>query len=249
MNNMSTLKVSSASSSSCATVSAPLIGDVKFNEEYVLVRKDMTRDEKEKEKDRLQPVPMTRVSAAGGRFGECDARLVYDFSITPSTSSTFQTVVAIAPATDSTFTNHWKLLFSAMKIDSAEVQLDFHQYMSSVGHDTPISAAVWAYAPNTFLSTQYYADVSDWKTSKFIKWSQANPIVRYTVPGNWIQGWSDGAQATTLYPFYSKWAPTQQTSATLHCGFVHIASQSAFFDTSRAIVGRLILNMKFKGQL
>jgi len=244
-------------------VSAPVIGD-----DYVLVKKStltefkkseqkqsdkkMSDEEKKKINDYVVGLGKS-FSSFGGRFGRCKARLVYDFSMTPTTSSTMQTVVALAPRQDTSMSNYWAALFSEMKMNSAEVQLDFTEYMSSVGHDVALSPMVWGYHPTTCATTQYYADVSDWKTSKFIGWSTAKPVVRYIVtPAMLKQGWTYGQEATSLLPFFGRWAPTQSTStgyATPNQGFVHICTQKAMFDTERVIVGRLIMNMEFRGQL
>lgn len=240
----------SLSGSSLNTVSAPVIG-----EDYVLVKRNALVDEKKQEQkkalsDTLLFGLANKFTRGGGRFGSCDATLVYDFSITPSTSSTFQTVVALAPVQDTSFTNHWRSLFSSMRMNSAEVQLDFTEFTSTVGHDVALSPVVLGYAPAAFASTQYYADVSDWKNSKFAAYSLAKPVVKFKVPKSWFGGWNAGQEASTVSPYYSKvWCPTQYTAASFLQGFVHIASQKAMFDTERVIVGRLIMNMTFKGQL
>lgn len=248
------IKIVSASSSSTATVSAPVIGD-----EYVLVKASSSSDCKKEQK---QPDPMSETtiiglqsangssfSRTGGRLGMCSARLVYDFSITPSTSSTMQTVVALAPVQDTAFTSYWKNLFDNMRMRSAEVQLDFTQFISTVGHDVALSPVVLGFSPLAKASTQYYADVSDWKNARFAAYSQMKPVVRYKIPGKMLVAWNTGQEASVVGSYLSKWAPTQYTSATLLMGFLHVASQKIMFDTERTIVGRLIMNMTFKGQL
>ncbi len=236
-------------SSSPPTVSAPVIGD-----DYVLVKKSSILSEKKQEQKKnlsdtvLFGLGRQLFSRAGGQFGAVNCRLTYDFSITPSTSSTFQTVVALAPTQDTAFTSYWSKLFGLMKMTSAEVQLDFTQYISTVGHDVALSPIVIGYA-GTFATTQYYADVSDWKNSKFAAYSQMKPVVRFKVPSTWLVPWSTGTEASAIGNTLNDWAQTQYSGGTLHHGFVHIASQKAMFDTERVIVGRLIMNMKLKGQL
>jgi hypothetical protein len=244
------LSSSSVLSSSQATVTAPVIGD-----EYVLVKKD--KEKKEKETKLTKVVQLLRntnalssINRVGGRFGACKARLTYDFSITPTTSGTFQTVVALAPYSDSSFTSYWAHLFSTMRMLSAEVQFDFTEFINSVGHDVALSPVVIGFVPYASASTQYYADVSDYKTSRFAAYSTARPVVRYKVPPAWLRaGWTLGAEASATNTFIGKWATTNYSASPLTCGFVHIASQKAMFDVERNIVGRLILNMEFKGQL
>jgi len=247
------LSTSSVLSSSQATVSAPVIGD-----EYVLVKKNKQKEEnKEKEQKLNKCVQLlssmnARSSAirGGGRFGACKARLTYDFSITPSTSSTFQTVVALSPFSDSAFTSYWSKLFTSMRMLSAEVQLNFTEFINSVGHDVALSPVVVGFVPDAQASTQYYADVSDYKTARFAAYSTARPVVTYKVPPKWLKGgWTLGAEASTPNTFIGKWAATNYVSAPLSTGFVHIASQKIMFDVERVIVGRLILNMEFRGQL
>jgi len=244
--------ITTATGSSCATVSAPVIGD-----DYVLVKKSSILDQKQERKEKaalsdtvLFGLGKALFSRAGGSFGQVNARLTYDFSITPSTSSTFQTEVALAPVQDSSFTSYWKNLFSLMRMDSAEVQLNFSQFTSTVGHDVALSPIVIGYRPEASAATQYYADVSDYKNSQYVAYSQSKPVTKFKVPGKWMGGWNDGQEASSVSVFLNpEWAPTRYTAATLHQGFVHIASEKAMFDTSREICGRLILNMTFKGQL
>jgi hypothetical protein len=253
MKMQSSSNVTTAVGSSTATVSTPVIGD-----DYVLVKKSSILAEKKQEQKDKKNLPDTLLfglaknmfSRAGGRFGQCDAYLTYDFSFTPSTSSTVQTVVALAPNQDTSFTNKWASIFQVMAMNSAEVQFDFTQFTSTVGHDVALSPIVIGYAPAAFATTQYYADVSDWKNSKFAAYSLAKPVVRFKVPGKWMTGWNIGQEASSVGTFYNqKWAATQYVSATVHKGFVHIASQKVMFDTERVVVGRLIMHMTFKGQL
>jgi len=224
-----------------------------IGDEYVLVKKRKEKEEKDL-KDEKKGCSVyglnNSYSSFGGRFGECKAVLTYDFSFEPSTSSTFQVGIALAPAQDTSFTNYWRALFSEMKMDKADVQLDFSQFMSSVGHDTALSPCVWAYNATTIASTMYYADVSDWKSAKFIGWSQAKPVVKYTIPSKWLKcGWTDGQIASNVHPMYGRWMSTGVTASTFHNGVIHIASQKAFFDTTRTVVGRLKMWMTFRGQL
>jgi len=255
MNMQSSSNISSSVGSSTGTVSAPVIGD-----DYVLVKKSSILDEKKQEQKNsgsLKALSDTQLfglgnrlmSRAGGRFGSCNGQLTFDFSITPSTSSTFQTVVALAPAQYSSFTSHWATLFTMMKMNSAEVQLDFTEFTSTIGHDVALSPLVMGFSPNAFSATQYYADVSDWKNAKFVGYSLTKPIVRFKIPNSWLLGWNIGHEASSVGTPLSQWASTKYTSSTLVQGFFHIASQKAMFDTSRDIVGRLVMNMTFKGQL
>lgn len=243
------MKVLQSGSSLC-TVSAPVIGD-----DYVLIKRDRLDEKKQDQKKNLSDTVLfglgkAMFSRAGGRFGQCDAYLTYDFSFTPSTSSTVQTVVALAPNQDTAFTSYWQKLFSLMRMNSAEVQFDFTEFTSTVGHDVALSPVVIGYQPNAMLTTQYYADVSDYKNSRFAAYSLAKPVVKFRVPKKWFGGWNTGQEATSVGNLLnSNWAPTQYNAATLHQGFVHFASQKVMFDTERVIVGRLILHMTFKGQL
>jgi multisubunit Na+/H+ antiporter MnhC subunit len=185
----------------------------------------------------------------GGRFGACKALLTYDFSFTPVTSSTVQTVVALAPVQDTSFTSYWAKLFTTMRMEKAEVQFDMTEFINSVGHDFALSPVVIGFAPTAFATTQYYADVSDYKNTKFAAYSTARPVVKFRVPKKWILGWQTGAEASNVGSYFGKWGSTQYTTAALCAGFVHFASQKAMFDTERIVVGRLRMWMEFKGQL
>jgi len=236
------------------TVATPVIGD-----EYVLVKKtsELKNDSKEEKKkvekideEKVKPMKLySEVGNGGGRFGACKALLTYDFTIDPITSSTFQVGIALAPGSDASFTSHWRVLFSEMKMLKAEVQLNFAEFTSTVGHDVALSGIVWGYTPTTVASTMYYADVSDWKTSKFVSWSSNKPVVKYKVPPKFLKtGWTDGQIATSVHPNYGRWMSTNITSSTFHQGAVHICSQKAMFDTERKILGRLLMWMEFRGQ-
>jgi len=245
MNMTSTISKQSLCGSSTNTVSTPVIG-----EEYVLVKKaDKLKEESKEEKKVSLGYAKVGYGNGGGRFGACEAVLTYDFAITPGTSSTFQTVVALAPAQDTMFSSHWKVLFSAMRMKCAEVQLDFTEFINSVGHDVALSPVILGYAPSSFANTQYYADVSDYKTAKMAGYSTARPVVTFKVPPKWIQGWTNGQEATSVDVFHSRWIPTNFSAFSPHCGYVHVASQKVMFDVERSIVGRLKMWMIFKGQL
>jgi len=273
--NMTTKTNISSQSSSLTRVTAPLIGEVsekknalsvtQQDEEYFLVEKlkalqSRATDEKKERKSVVSTRDSTILAdttfisngkvGGGGRFGACKALLTYDFSITPSTSSTLQTVVALCPYSDGSFTGHWNKLFTSMRMIQAEVQLDFTEFVNPVGHDFALSPVVIGFVNNAFASTQYYADVSDWKTSKFAGYSTARPVVKYKVPPHWLaEGWTLGQEASNVGTHFGKWASTQSQFTQLNTGFVHIASQKPMFDTGRDIVGRLLLWMEFKGQL
>lgn len=245
--------LSAASSSSQAPVSAPVIGD-----DYVLVKRSQlttVKDAKEiapEEKKKIQQFALgmgkNLLTRGGGRFGACKALLTYDFSFTPSTSSTVQTVIALAPNQDTSFTSHWRALFSTMKMDRAVVEFDMTEFINPVGHDFALSPVVVAYKPCASLSTQYYADVSDLKTARFGAYSTAKPVITYPIPAEWMIGWNAGQEASINYTYTPRWATTTD-SGTLHMGFVHFASQKVMFDTERVVVGRLKMWMTFKGQL
>lgn len=251
---MTTMKnISSVSGSSLTTVSAPVIGD-----EYVLVKKakddekkvQICDDEKKKIKAFAIGYGANLLKSGGGRFGACKAVLTYDFSFTPSTSSTIQTVVALAPVQDNAFTSYWSHLFTAMRMTQAEVEFDMTEFVNPVGHDFALSPVVVGFTPNAMATTQYYADVSDYKTAKFGGYSTAKPIIRYKIPGNWIVGWTASSEASTVYTYQPKWGSTQMTGGvSLLTGFVHFASQKVMFDTERNVIGRLRMWMEFKGQL
>jgi hypothetical protein len=243
---------SSALTINQAPASTPVIGD-----DYVLVRRSQVQTPtKEKKGDEKKSnnfafgLGKTPFSSAGGRFGACKAILTFDFSFTPSTSSTLQTVVALSPSSDNSFSSYWSKLFSTMRMDKAEVLFDMTEFINPVGHDFAMSPVVVGYTPNASAATQYYADVSDYKTAVFAGYSTAKPVVRYAVPSKWIQGWVASQEASAVYTYTPKWGSTQVTGGTvLNSGYVHFASQKAMFDVERNIVGRLRMWMTFKGQL
>jgi hypothetical protein len=244
----------SASSSSQATVSAPVIGD-----DYVLIKRSqlttgndgkISPEEKKKIQQFAIGIGKNSLTNGGGRFGACKALLTYDFSFTPSTSSTVQTVIALAPNQDTAFTSHWRSLFSAMKMEHAEVEFDMTEFINPVGHDFALSPVVVGYKPQASTSTMYYADVSNLKTAKFGAYSTAKPVIRFPVPSNWMIGWTAGQEASVTYTYTPRWATlTDSGSSTMHMGYVHFASQKVMFDTERVVVGRLKMWMSFKGQL
>lgn len=216
-------------------------------------KKEVKMSEEEKKKISLFASTLgvgKSFSGGGGRFGACKAVLTYDFSFTPSTSSTVQTVVALAPLQDTAFSTYWSKLFTAMRMTKAEVEFDLTEFINPVGHDFALSPVVIGYVPNAMASTQYYADVSDYKTAVFAKYSTARPVVTYRIPNKWIVGWSASQEASIVYTYQPKWCSTQTTGGIYwHCGFVHFASQKVMFDTERVVVGRLKMYMDFKGQL
>lgn len=232
------------------------------DEEYCLIeklkqakKKILSEDLKEDKEEKKLGVVVglgNKSGSVGRAVGMLKTKLIYDFVITPSTSAALSTSVALNPYQDNTFSEHLRYLFQEVKMDSAQVQLDFHKYENLVGESGVLPAMVWAWLPTAQLTTQAYADVSNYTTARPIRWSQAKPNVTYTVPAKWFKGqsWSASQEATVVYSFLTRWAPCRIFETTAQSmGFVHIATQDASGVASRPIIGRLIMYCTFRNRV
>lgn len=234
-------------------------------DEYVLVKKCVldskvdskeSKETKEKQIKSVESTGLKMIPRMGGyarSYGLFRTKLISDFSITPSTSSTLQTSVALAPSTDTSFTDHFRYLFGEICIESAKMDLDFHQFCNLTGDAGQIPVMVWGYTPKSFATAQTYALISDYATGRPIPWSFAKPNVSYTVPAKWMKGsgWTNGEEGSSAGAYFGKWAPCDFAATSPFCrGYINIATQAAVGTTgSRTIIGRMTINVILRNKI
>ncbi len=252
------MKMQATSNSSLAvasyhtTVTSPVIG-----EDYVLVkRSEMKKEEKDSEGKTVVPknALTARMSTANGRasvMGTIRAKITYDSVITPQTNAALATYLAISAYSDAQSSSYWKYLFKQYTIKSAFIELDFHEYMNMIGTADKFSVLGWSYRTLPSSAVPGYTSISDDSTFKQVKWSEANPVVRYNISKKMLKdvnfcNAADMAVGDGLG--FNKWCPFTQN----YCmGFLHIASYDTFNagTSGRRIFCRLVLDVEMTNRI
>ncbi len=231
--------------------------DTKDDAEYVKIDSHalsslltkLSADSKEKKSDVMPALKM-----GVGRsvpLSDVKVRLVYDFKITPSTSSALATWQGVSAFSDSQVSSYWKNLFQVYRVDSAFITLDFHEYMNMVGVADKVAAMGISYRKTTSPAIPGYSSISDDSAFRPARWSQAKPVITYHVTPEMLKNGGFTAQANmgvgTSVQF-TKWAPLDAEYAQ---GYIHICTQDTFCagTSGRSIIGRLVLNVTLSSRI
>lgn len=178
-------------------------------------------------------------------------KCVYDFVITPSTSSAIATWQSVSVYSDAQVSSYFKYLWQTYRVDKATLSLDFHQYMNMVGVSDKVSAMGISFRRTTSTAIPGYTGISDDGTFRLVNWSQAKPIYKFTVSPAMLRGvgFTNVAEmaSSQAVPVW-KWCPLDREMA---MGYIHVCSQDTFCagTTGRSIVGRLAVWVTLRGRL